>query len=211
MPSRSDRRVNDLRIGVLVSGRGSNLQAILDAIDRGELPAQVAVVLSNHAEVPAIDRARRHGVPAIVLERCAFRSRLEHQLAMARSLSEHRVQLVVLAGFDRVLESAFLKQFEGRVINVHPSLLPAFGGGLQAQIDAFDYGVKVSGCTVHYVTDEIDGGPIILQRAVPVREDDTGESLAARILVEEHKALPEAIRLIAAGRLSIEGRRVRVL
>ena len=199
-----------LRLGVLVSGRGSNLRAILEAIARDDLPAAVAIVISNHPGVPAIARAERYGVPVAVLERAAYPSRRDHQLAIAAALADYRVELVVLAGFDRVLRAEFIGRFAGRIINVHPSLLPAFGGGLHAQADALAHGVKVAGCTVHFVTAEVDAGPIILQRAVPVYDDDTVDTLSARILAEEHHALPEAIRLFGAGRLAIEGRHVRV-
>lgn len=198
-----------LRLGVLVSGRGSNLQAILDAIASGQLAAAVAIVVSNHPAVPALARAAQHGVPVAVLECTAYPSRRDHQLAIAAALAAYDVSLVVLAGFDRVLGVDFVQRFAGRIINVHPSLLPAFGGGLHAQADALAYGVKVSGCTVHFVTAEVDAGPIILQRAVPVYDDDTPDTLSARILAEEHRALPDAIRLFASGRLALDGRRVR--
>lgn len=195
---------------MLVSGRGSNLQAILDAIERGELSAVVSLVVSNHRDVPAIERAERHGVAAITIERASYASRGAHHAAIADALVARGVQLVVLAGFDRLLEVEFVRRFAGRIINIHPSLLPSFGGGLQAQADALAHGVKVTGCTVHFVTAEVDGGPIILQRPVAVRDEDTVETLAGRILVEEHRALPEAIRLFAEGRVVVEGRRVRL-
>ena len=200
-----------LRLGVLVSGRGSNLQAILGAIAQGELAAEVAVVVSDHPAVPAIAHAARHGVPVTVIERSAYPSRRGHQLAIAAALADYDVQLVVLAGFDRVLGADVLQRFAGRIINVHPSLLPAFGGGLHAQADALAHGAKVSGCTVHFVTAEVDAGPIIIQRAVPVYDDDTPDTLSARILAEEHRALPEAIRLFASGRLTLHGRCVRLV
>lgn len=200
-----------LRLGVLVSGRGSNLQAIIDAVERGEVPAEVAVVISNHREALALERAARHGIKTAVIERCGYASRWEQQRAMLECLREHRVELVVLAGFDRVVGPDLLRAYAGRIVNIHPSLLPAFGGGLHAQADALEYGAKVSGCTVHFVTEEVDGGPIILQQAVPVLETDTVESLSARILAEEHKLLPRAIRLIAEGRVRVEGRRVCIV
>ncbi|MBI3977599.1 MAG: phosphoribosylglycinamide formyltransferase, partial [Chloroflexi bacterium] len=162
-----------IRLGVLVSGRGTNLQAILDAIARGDLDATVALVVSNHAGVPALDRARRHGAPTAVYERAAFSSRLAQQTAMLEAFTAAGVDLVVNAGFDRILVPEFVAAFAGRLINVHPSLLPALGGGLHAQRDALEYGVKITGCTVHFVTDAVDAGPIILQAAVPVLDDDT--------------------------------------
>lgn len=200
-----------IRLGVLVSGRGSNLQAIIDAVERGELPATVAVVISNHPGVLALERARKHGLNAAVIERKAYGSRKEQEQAILECLREHKVDLIVLAGYDRVVGRTLLEAYPSRIINIHPSLLPAFGGGLHAQADALEYGVKVSGCTVHFVTPDVDCGPIILQQAVPVLETDTADSLAARILAEEHKLLPRAIRLIAEGRVRIEGRRVRLM
>lgn len=199
-----------IKLGVLVSGRGSNLQAIIDAIERGELTAEVAVVVSNHSGVLALERAEHHGLKTVVIERRGYGSRRDQEKAILDCLLEHQVDLVVLAGFDRVVGDDLLSAYAGRVINIHPSLLPAFSGGLHAQAEALAYGVKVSGCTVHFVTQEIDGGPIILQQAVPVLESDTVESLAARILVEEHKLLPRAIQLLAEGRVAIEGRRVLI-
>lgn len=200
-----------LRVGVLVSGRGTNLQALLDGRRREELPAEIVVVVSNYPGVAALERAALARVPTRVVPRADFPSRQAQHVAIADCLATFDVGLVVLAGFDRILDPAVVKRFAGRIMNVHPSLLPAFAGTLHAQAEALAYGVKVTGCTVHFVTDEVDGGPIILQAAVPVREDDTVETLAARILCEEHRLLPEAVRLFAAGRLRVEGRRVRIL
>ena len=199
------------RIGVLVSGRGSNLQALLDAHTAGTLGGEVVVVVSNHSGVPALDRAAAAGVPTVVVERHAYPTRKAQHLAIGEALLSHGVEIVVLAGFDRILHPEVVRRFEQRILNVHPSLLPAFAGGLHAQADALAYGVKIAGCTVHFVTEEVDAGPIVLQAAVPVLDDDTVESLSARILAEEHRILPEAVRLLAAGRLRIEGRRVRIL
>lgn len=199
------------RIGVLVSGRGSNLQALLDAQAAGRLGGEVVVVISNHAGAPALDRAAAVGVPTVVLERDAFPTRKAQHLAIAETLAAHGVDLVVLAGFDRIVHPEVVRRYEGRILNVHPSLLPAFAGGLHAQAEALAYGVKIAGCTVHFVTDDVDAGPIVLQAAVPVLDDDTVESLSARILAEEHRILPEAVRLFSEGRLRIEGRRVRIL
>jgi phosphoribosylglycinamide formyltransferase-1 len=197
-----------LNLGVLASGRGSNLGAILRAQAEGELPARVAVVVSDRPEANVLDLARRHGVPALCVEpgrdrRDAFEARI------ASCLERHRVDLVCLAGFMRVVGPGLLGRYPGRILNIHPSLLPAFPGR-DAQRQAWEHGVKVTGCTVHFVDEGVDTGPIILQRAVAVAEEDDPESLAARILREEHLAYPEAIRLLAQGRLQLEGRRVRV-
>jgi phosphoribosylglycinamide formyltransferase-1 len=199
------------RIGVLASGNGTNLQAIIDAVERGDLPVTIAVVISNRRKAMALERARRHGIPAVVVPTKHYPTREAHEEAVERHLRAAEVDLVVLAGYDRVVGQALLAAYPGRMINVHPALLPAFAGTLHAQEMALEYGVKVAGCTVHFVTPEVDAGPIVVQRAVEVREDDTVESLKARILAEEHRALPEAIKLIAEGRVRIEGRRVRVL
>ncbi len=200
-----------LRLGVLISGRGSNLLAILEAIEHGELPAVVALVACNRPEVAGLAHATSRGIPTLVAGRASYPSRADRHRAIADALTATEVDLVVLAGWDEILIPEFIARFDGRILNVHPSLLPAFAGTLHAQRDALAYGVKVSGCTVHLVTDDVDGGPIVLQRAVPVFEDDTPETLAARILAEEHRALPEAISLWAAGRVRVEGRRIRIL
>lgn len=196
---------------MLVSGRGTNLQALLDAQAAGRLGGEVVVVISNHAGAPALERAAAAGVPTVVIERDAFPTRKAQHLAIADALAAYGVDLVVLAGFDRIVHPEVVRRYAGRILNVHPSLLPAFAGGLHAQADALAYGVKIAGCTVHFVTDEVDAGPIVLQAAVPVLDDDTVESLSARILAEEHRILPEAVRLLSEGRLRIEGRRVRIL
>lgn len=199
-----------LRLGVLVSGRGSNLQALLDGVSAGALPARVVAVASNRSGAQALSRARVAQVPAVAFPRGEYRSVEERDEAMTAFLQEHAVELVVLAGYDRVLSPSVLSAFSNRIVNIHPSLLPSFAGSLHAQADALRHGVKVTGCTVHFVTDELDSGPILLQRPVRVEEDDTPETLAARILAEEHRALPEAIRLIAAGRVRLVGRRCHV-
>lgn len=202
-------QVGPLRLGVLVSGRGSNLQSIMDAISEGRLAARVAVVVSNKAGAPALARARRAGIPAVFADPAACGSREDHDAAVVRVLREHDVELVVLAGYMRLLTPIFIEAFRHRVVNIHPSLLPAFTG-LHAQRQALGCGVKVAGCTVHFVDEGLDSGPIILQAAVPVLEDDTEESLSARILAEEHRIYPEAIGLIAEGRVRVEGRRVLI-
>jgi phosphoribosylglycinamide formyltransferase-1 len=196
------------RVGVLVSGRGSNLQALIDAAREGRLGGSVEVVVSNVEGAPALDRARRAGVPAVVRDHRGLR-REDYDEELVRVLRAHAVGLVCLAGFMRILSPAFLAAFPGRVLNVHPSLLPAFPG-LEAQCQAWEHGVKVSGATVHLVDEGLDAGPIVAQEAVPVREDDTPQSLAARILEAEHRIYPAAVRVLLSGRYRIEGRRVIV-
>jgi phosphoribosylglycinamide formyltransferase-1 len=199
-----------LRLGVLVSGRGSNLQAILDAIASGDLPAEVVLVACNRPGAGAIARAERAGVPVELFAQREYGTREAQQRAIGDGLEAVGVDVVVCAGWDRIFSAEFVRRFPGRIINVHPSLLPAFGGGLHAVRDALEYGVKVTGCTVHFVTDELDAGPVISQAAVAVLPDDTEETLAERIHVEEHRLLVEAIRLFAQGRYEIAGRTVRV-
>lgn len=194
-------------IGVLISGRGSKLQAILDAVRDGRLEARVAVVISNRAEAVGLARAREAGVETLVIPARAYPSREEYDLALARELKARGVELVCLAGFMRLLGAGFLDQFPNAVLNIHPSLLPAFPG-LDAQRQALEHGVRVTGATVHFVTPELDAGPIVLQAAVPVLDDDTVETLAARILEQEHRIYPEAIARVLAGRWKVEGRRV---
>lgn len=205
------RPTDRLRLGVLVSGQGTNLQAILNAEVAGQLPATVVAVACNHDNVPALDRSRAVGVPTEVFPHAAYGKRALRDAAITAFLLKHRVELVILAGYDRFLAPIVLDTFLNRMINVHPSLLPAFAGTLNAQAEALQHGVKVTGCTVFFVNDIPDGGPIILQAAVAVLEDDSVATLRARILVEEHRILPEAIRLIAAGRVLIDGRHCRIL
>jgi phosphoribosylglycinamide formyltransferase-1 len=200
-----------LRLGVLVSGRGSNLQTLIDRSADGSLPAEVVVVASNRPNAAALGRAREADIEATAFPRSAFGGTAERDTAMCAYLVARDVELLVLAGYDRVLAPIVLETFRNRIVNIHPSLLPAFSGTLHAPAEALAHGVKVSGCTVHFVDGNLDAGPIILQRAVPVEEDDTTETLAVRILAEEHRILPEAIRLIASGRVLIEGRRCRIL
>jgi phosphoribosylglycinamide formyltransferase-1 len=199
-----------LRLGVLVSGRGSNLQALLDAIARGGLNAEVALVACNRPGAGAIARAERAGVPVELFTQREHGTREAQQRAIGDRLEALGVDLVVCAGWDRIFTAEFVRRFPGRIINVHPSLLPAFGGGLHAARDALEYGVKVTGCTVHFVTDELDAGPVISQSAVAVLPGDTEETLAERIHVEEHRLLVEAVSLYAQGRLEVKGRTVRV-
>ncbi len=194
------------RIGVLISGRGSNLQALIDAIVEGRLDAEIAVVISNKAQAQGLERARAAGIETLVLDHSAFASREAFDAQIARELRARGVILVCLAGFMRLVCAPLLDAFPNAILNVHPSLLPAFPG-VDAQRQAFDHGVKISGATVHLVTGELDGGPIVLQVAVPVRDDDTPDILAARILIEEHQIYPEAVQIILDGGWRVEGRR----
>jgi phosphoribosylglycinamide formyltransferase-1 len=194
------------RLGVLISGRGSNLQAIVDAIREGRLDVEIAVVISNRAEAAGLDRARDAGIETRYINHREFPLRDDFDRALVEALRAHDVSLVCLAGFMRLIGRPMLDAFPDAILNIHPSLLPAFPG-VDAQRQALDYGVKVTGVTVHLVTAELDGGPIIVQRSVPVLEGDTVESLSARILVEEHRAYPDAIRKLLDGRWRVEGRR----
>jgi phosphoribosylglycinamide formyltransferase-1 len=194
------------RLGVLISGRGSNLQALIDAIADGRLHASIAVVISNRADAQGLARARAAGIEAIVLSHRAFPTRDDYDQALARELQARDVGLVCLAGFMRLIGGRLIDAFPNRILNIHPSLLPSFPG-LDAQKQAIEHGVKVSGVTVHLVTAELDGGPIVVQRAVPVMPGDTPDTLAARILEQEHRAYPEAVQMILDGGWRVEGRR----
>ena len=194
------------RLGVLVSGRGSNLQALIDATRDGRLDAEVVVVISNRPGAAGLDLARRAGIEALCVDHRLAPSRDDHDRAVTRELRARDVGLVCLAGYMRLVGAPLLEAFPQAVLNVHPSLLPAFPG-VDAQRQALAYGVKVAGVTVHLVTEELDGGPIVLQRTVPVLDEDTVDALRARILVEEHRAYPEAVRLVLAGGWRIDGRR----
>jgi len=197
-----------LNLAILISGRGSNMLALADAVERGRIPgARIALVLADHADARGLQRAAARGITSIAIER-AGRTRAEHEREIVAALQEHRIDLVCLAGFMRLLSPAFIEIYRGRILNIHPSLLPAFPG-LDAQRQAIEHGVKLSGCTVHFVDETLDGGPIITQRVVPVMDDDTPDTLAARILIEEHQAYTEAVALVASGNYKIEGRRVR--
>src|SRR5262245_18717385 len=193
-------------IGILISGRGSNMEAILDAIDDGRIPARAGLVISNVPDAPGLTKARDRGVETVALDHRGH-SREEHDRRMQTELERAGVELVCLAGYMRLLSYAFIKSYPNRILNIHPSLLPAFPG-LAAQRQAIEYGVKLSGCTVHFVDEELDHGPIVKQAAVPVLPGDTEERLSARILVEEHRIYAEAVALILSGRFRIEGRRV---
>ena len=194
------------RLGVLISGRGSNLQAIIDAIDDGRLDAEIAVVISNTQQAHGLARARQAGIDTVVLIHKDFASREAFDRAVVAELNRRDVGLVCLAGFMRLLSPAFISAFPHAILNIHPSLLPAFVG-LDAQRQAWEYGVKVSGATVHVVTPELDSGPIVRQAVVPIQQGDTADTLAARILVEEHRIYPEAIGIMLDGGWRIDGRR----
>lgn len=197
-----------MKIGILISGRGSNMVAIVDAVKGGEIPAsEVAVVVSDKADAAGLAKAAERGVETLIIERRG-RKREEHDAEIIAELKNRSVELVCLAGYMRLLSKDFVKAFPDRIVNIHPSLLPSFPG-LDVQQQAIDHGVKLSGCTVHFVDENLDAGPIILQRAVEVRDDDTAEKLAARILEQEHGAYVDALKLIVSGRVKIEGRRAR--
>ncbi|MHB0939148.1 MAG: phosphoribosylglycinamide formyltransferase [Armatimonadota bacterium] len=204
-----------VRIGVLASGGGSNMQAVMDAINAGRINGRIVLVIGDRPTAFALERARGAGIETAVISPKNFPTRVEFSQALADRLREAEVGLVVLAGFMFITTAELTDAFAGRMINIHPALIPAFCGkgfyGHHVHEAVLAYGVKVSGCTVHFVELDADAGPIILQRVVPVQEDDTPETLAARVLVEEHKAMPEAVRLFCAGRLRIDGRVVRVL
>ena len=194
------------RIGVLISGRGSNLGALIDAIAQGRLAATIAIVISNRQDAAGLQRAREAGIETVVLDHRQFSSRHDFDAAVARELHARDVQLVCLAGFMRLVGPALLDAFPNAILNIHPSLLPAFPG-VDAQRQALEHGAKVSGATVHLVTGELDGGPIVLQAAVAVKENDTADTLSARILEQEHRLYPAAVSLLLAGNWRIEGRR----
>ena len=196
-----------MRLAVLLSGRGSNFQAIHDAIQRGELPAEIVCVISNRPDAAGLQRAREFGYTAHAIDHKAFANRAAHEEAVLRALDEAKPDAIVLAGYMRLLSAPFIERWRNRIVNIHPSLLPSFPG-VDAQAQAVAYGVKVSGCTVHIVDEHLDAGPILVQRVVEVRDDDTGETLAARILVEEHRAYVEALTKMARGGWWVEGRRV---
>ncbi len=200
------KRVN---IGVLVSGSGSNLQAIIDNAEKGLLDADIRVVISNNPDAYALERAKKHNIPAVVIEHSDFSEREVFDRKMIEVLRSHSVELVVMAGFMRVLSSMFLKTFPMKVINIHPAILPSFPG-LHGQERAFEYGVKFSGCSVHFADEGVDTGPIIIQAVVPVYDSDTDETLSARILKEEHRIYSQAIQFYAEGKLEVVGRKVRI-
>ena len=196
-----------MRLAILLSGRGSNFQAIHEAVQRGALAAEIVCVISNRPGAPGIQRAREYGYDAHVIDHKAFPNRAAHEDEVLRVLGGARPDFVALAGYMRLLSASFVERFRHRILNIHPSLLPAFPG-VDAQAQAVAYGVKVSGCTVHFVDEHLDAGPILVQRAVPVRDDDDAHTLAARILEQEHEAYVEALGKLATMQWKIEGRRV---
>lgn len=198
-----------LRIGVLVSGNGSNLQSIIDHIEQGRLSASLACVISNRGDAYALERARMHGIPAIHVDHRSYPDRRSFDEAVLRILREHQVELVVLAGFNRILSHVMLEAFPFAILNIHPALLPAFPGN-HAQRQALLHGARIAGCTVHFVDSGTDTGPIIAQAAVPVLKTDTEETLSRRILEQEHRIYPAVIKLFAQGRIRVEGRRVLI-
>ncbi|GAB6183926.1 phosphoribosylglycinamide formyltransferase [Thermodesulfovibrio hydrogeniphilus] len=198
-----------LKIGVLASGRGSNFQAIIDEIEAGRLPAKIEILIVDNPNAYAIERAKKHGIPHLYVNPKDFLSKEAFYEKIRDELLAKGVELVVLAGFMRIVKKPLLDAFPNRIMNIHPALLPSFPG-LHGQKQAVDYGVRISGCTVHFVDEGVDTGPIIIQAAVPVHPDDTEDSLSERILRLEHKIFPEAIRLFAEGRLQVEGRKVKI-
>lgn len=205
------KRTDALRVAVLASGRGSNLQAVIDAIEAGTVQADIVVVISNKKEAPALERARRHGLSDLFVDPKPYAGRPDSREAYDRELLDvlrrQGVELVLLAGYMKIVTTVLVEAFANRMMNIHPSLLPSFPG-LDVQKKAIEWGCKLAGCTVHFVTEGIDEGPIILQAAVPILDDDTPDTLAARILEQEHKIYPRAVQLFAEGRLRVEGRRV---
>lgn len=195
-------------LAILLSGRGSNFLAIYEAIERRELPARIALVVANEAAAAGLDKARALRLPAVAIPHRGEPSRAAHEAKVLEALRRAEAEWVCLAGYMRLLSESFVSAYPQRILNIHPSLLPAFPGR-EAQRQALDHGVRVSGCTVHLVDEELDHGPIVAQRAVAVRDDDTAESLAARILAEEHRLYPEALKRLLTERWQIEGRRVR--
>jgi phosphoribosylglycinamide formyltransferase-1 len=198
-----------VKLGVLISGEGTNLQAIIDAVGRGDLRADIRVVISNRAHAGGLERARRHGIPAEVIDHRRFSSREEFDQALVAVLGACEVELVACAGFLRILSPVMVRAFPNRIMNIHPALCPAFPG-VDAQRQAVEYGVRFSGCTVFFVTEGVDDGPIIIQAVVPILPDDNEARLAARIHTEEHRIYPAAIRLYQEGRLALDGRRVLI-
>ncbi len=196
-----------INIGVLASGRGTNLQAIIEAIEEGKIAGEIKVVISDNPDAYALKRAQQHHIATRYIHFKEFKNREDYDKEIIKTLKEKKIELVVLAGYMRILSPYFIRTYKNKIMNIHPALLPSFPG-LHAQEQAVEYGVKVSGCTVHFVDKGVDSGPIILQKAVEVSDDDTEESLAEKILKEEHQIYPRAIQLFSQGRLIIKGRRV---
>jgi phosphoribosylglycinamide formyltransferase-1 len=198
-----------LKLGILISGNGSNLQSIIDHIEKGSLKAIIKIVISNNPDAYGLTRAKKHGIPIVVLKNGDFKNKEDFDLELINILKNNSVDLVILAGFMRIITSAVLNAFPQKIMNIHPALLPSFPG-IHGHKQALEYGVKLSGCTVHFVDEGVDTGPIIIQSAVQVFDDDTEETLAARILKEEHRIYPQAIQLFSEGKIEIKGRKVRI-
>ena len=198
-----------LKLGVLISGNGSNLQSIIDNIEKGLLKAIIKIVISNNPNAYGITRATKHGIPVVILKNGDFKNKEDFDSELIKILKNNSVDLVILAGFMRILTSPFLKAFSQKIMNIHPALLPSFPG-IHGQKQALEYGVKISGCTVHFVDEGVDTGPIISQSAIQVFDDDTEETLSARILKEEHRIYPQAIQFYAEGKMEIKGRKIRI-
>lgn len=209
----SIKRTTPLRVAVLASGRGSNLQAVIDAIETGKVHATIVAVIGNKKDAAALERARKHGLPDLFVDPKPFAGRPDSREAYDRALLEvlekHNVELVLLAGYMKIVTAVLVNAYANRMMNIHPSLLPSFPG-LEVQKKAIEWGCKLAGCTVHFVTEGVDEGPIILQAAVPILDGDTPDTLAARILVQEHRIYPRAVQLFSEGRLQVDGRRVRI-
>jgi phosphoribosylglycinamide formyltransferase-1 len=209
----SIKRTTPLRVAVLASGRGSNLQAVIDAIEAGQVHATIVAVISNKKDAAALERARKHGLPDLFVDPKPFAGRPDSREAYDRALLEvlekHNVELVLLAGYMKIVTAVLVNAYANRMMNIHPSLLPSFPG-LEVQKKAIEWGCKLAGCTVHFVTEGVDEGPIILQAAVPILDGDTSDTLAARILVQEHRIYPRAVQLFSEGRLQVDGRRVHI-
>lgn len=199
-----------MNIAVFCSGRGTNLQAIIDALNVGKIKARIALVISDNTTTFALERAKRTGIKNLFIDPAKFKTKREFEEQIVKYLEEERIDLICLAGFMRVVSPWFVQKFRNRILNIHPTLLPSFKG-TEGIKDALEYGVKITGATIHFVDERVDHGPIILQAAIEVKDDDTQESLAERIHQQEHKIYPEAIRLFVEGKLKIEGRRVRIL
>ena len=200
---------NQFILGVLASGRGSDLQSIIDAIDNGQLKIKIGVVLTDKPEAMALERARKAGIPAVCVDRKQYSSKEEFEQELIAQLKKYNVNLVILAGFMRILSPCFVNAFKNNILNIHPSLLPSFTGA-HAHRDVLAYGVKVSGCTVHFVDEGMDSGPIIMQKAVPVLDNDTEDTLAARVLEQEHIIYPKVIELFISGKIHVDGRHVTI-
>ncbi|HWV46596.1 MAG TPA: phosphoribosylglycinamide formyltransferase [Nitrospira sp.] len=209
----STSRTTPLRVAVLASGRGSNLQAIIDAIEAGQVQARIVAVISNKKDAVALERARKHGLKDLFVDPKPFTGRSDsrevYDRSLLKTLQQHDAELVLLAGYMKIVTAVLVNAYANRMMNIHPSLLPSFPG-LDVQKKAIDWGCKLAGCTVHFVTEGVDEGPIIVQAAVPILDDDTPETLAARILLQEHKIYPRAVQLFAEGRLRVDGRRVLI-